>query len=412
MSQARSGEPRGSKRTSDGPAQLFAPPAPETLAEEAADGMRREMSVRRWILARNIALGAALSVQLGMLVHMLLVLLTLPIGIVCLLVAVGIDASLVSSGRALFPRLGALSPFLVLLVGGAAQTGVTYGLTLLGQFLGVEFRRGRQVRSGGKVLLAGIEGGTGWTPSPHAPRAAPRPVPHLDAAAVSAVPEALRGPLADKFRDNGLTEHASVAAFSKLSLDLLALGAPAALVTQAQEDALDEIRHAELCFGLAEALDGRKLQPGPIEVAVEASPGRSREQRLAALAVESLVDGALHEGLSARVLSRLGRGCEVEAIRALVLSLAADEGRHAAHAWDVVDHCVDAGGTFVVDAVRAVAAALPDEHAATLPAWAADGQAVPFGVHGAEMERAAYRETLAALRTRVAAYAAPARRAA
>ena len=50
---------------------------------------------------------------------------------------------------------------------------------------------------------------------------------------------------------DALLEHASVASFSRLSLALLAVGAPADLVALAHRAALDEIRHARLCFALA-----------------------------------------------------------------------------------------------------------------------------------------------------------------
>lgn len=39
-------------------------------------------------------------------------------------------------------------------------------------------------------------------------------------------------------------EHASIASFSKFSLELMAVGAPAALLVRAHEAALDEINHA------------------------------------------------------------------------------------------------------------------------------------------------------------------------
>jgi hypothetical protein len=55
-------------------------------------------------------------------------------------------------------------------------------------------------------------------------------------------------------------EHASVAAFARFTLDLLALGAPADLVQSAQQALGDEIAHAELCFGLAGATSVKNAQ--------------------------------------------------------------------------------------------------------------------------------------------------------
>src|SRR5688572_6390900 len=82
-----------------------------------------------------------------------------------------------------------------------------------------------------------------------------------------------------------------------ITLDLIALGAPPALVAAAQRDALDEIRHAELCFSLARALDGGALGPAPFpEVQRARARSSARPRALAQLAVDALIDGALHEG--------------------------------------------------------------------------------------------------------------------
>src|SRR4051812_34809800 len=50
--------------------------------------------------------------------------------------------------------------------------------------------------------------------------------------------------------------------FSKFSLQLLAVGAPPELVERAHSSALDEIRHAQLSFGLASAYSSSLLSPG------------------------------------------------------------------------------------------------------------------------------------------------------
>jgi len=145
----------------------------------------------------------------------------------------------------------------------------------------IGFSRGRQLRRRGTVLLPALRENAEWTD---------REIT-LDAS------EAPAG-LAERWRENGKTEHASVAAFARLTLDLMALGAPPTLVAAANQDSLDEIRHAELCFSLATALDGTRWSPAPFPEAgrVPALP-RSRPLALARLAVTSLVDGALHEGV-------------------------------------------------------------------------------------------------------------------
>ena len=239
----------------------------------------------------------------------------------------------------------------------------------------MRFHRGRQLRSGGRVLLPPLEEGASWTTR----------------SLVVGSPEALRTPLAQAWRDNGRTEHASVGAFARLTLDLLSLGAPPRLVQDAQKDTLDEIRHAELCFSLAQALDGRAESPGPFPAAGQARTlAGPRRLALVQLAIQSLIDGALHEGLSARVLARLAPRCDAPATREVLLALAADEGRHAAHGWDVVQWCLQQGGAAVAHALEGALLVLSPRFEAPRPSGAQDGAWEIHGIHGGALEQAEY----------------------
>jgi len=242
----------------------------------------------------------------------------------------------------------------------------------------VGFSRGRQLRRFGRVLPS-LRKSSEWT--------TPEMVleGHEDAPAG----------LADQWRENGKTEHASVAAFARLTLDLMALGAPPTLIAAANQDALDEIRHTELCFSLARALDGKSVSPGPFPQAQRvATLPRSRTLALAKLAVDSLVDGALHEGVSARIIAKLGQRCEVPAIRAALKEIAADEGRHAAHGWAVVEWCLDEGGRPVAEALLGASRALPERMQSSLPVSAAGGGWERWGIHGHGLESEEYAAAL------------------
>ncbi len=249
------------------------------------------------------------------------------------------------------------------------------GLGLLSTFaVTASFSRGRQLRRFGRILLPPVRGGGAWA-----------------RLAVGDIDRELAPELAAQWRENGRTEHASVAAFARLTLDLMALGAPPGLVASAQRDALDEIRHTELCFSLARAIDGKSESPGPFP---EASRARtlphSRTLALAKLAVDSLVDGALHEGVSARIIAKLARQCEVPSITRALRGIARDEGRHAAHGWDVVEWCVAEGGETVVSALRGAASALPVEMQSPLPTAALEGGWHKWGIHGRALEAREY----------------------
>jgi hypothetical protein len=261
----------------------------------------------------------------------------------------------------------------------------------------VGFSRGRQLRRFGKVLLPEVRPSDEWT------------------AVQAHLADTERPPagLADQWRENGRTEHASVAAFARLTLDLMALGAPPRLVAAANQDALDEIRHTELCLSLARALDGRAVSPGPFPQAQRAATlPRARTLALAKLAVGSLIDGALHEGVSARIVARLARRCEVPAIRAALREIAADEGRHSAHGWTAVEWCLAEGGRPVAEALLGAIRVLPETMHSQLPAGAAEGGWERWGIHGARLESEEYRAARVHVVARVQALVAPARAAA
>jgi hypothetical protein len=273
------------------------------------------------------------------------------------------------------------------------EIGAASVATLIGAFFSVwaasGFRRGRQLRRFGKILLPPVTPGDAWASLP---------------LQVNSDPD-LRSALAAQWRQNGRTEHASIAAFAKLTLDLVALGAPPKLIADSQRDALDELRHTELCFSLARALDSKAESPGPFPAARSASGASGFLQ----LAVDSLIDGALHEGVSARVIAQLVKRCDEPAIREVLRELAADEGRHAAHGWDVVEWCVEQGGEAVREALLGAVQGLPTTIALHLPEAARGGAWERFGIHGEALERAENAAMVENLKRRVRALSPRAR---
>jgi hypothetical protein len=315
------------------------------------------------------------------------------VGIVGLLLAVAAAVwGVARGGRRLLGR-GAM---------GAGAVGVTI-LFVLGNLLMAGFGsliallaigggRGRQLRRFGRVLLPPVRAGGSWAASE----------------LTVTVPDEARAALAAQWRENGRTEHASVAAFARLTLDLMALGAPPALIAGANRDSLDEIRHAGLCFSLARALDGSSQSPGAFPEPTRARTlPRLRALALAKLAVDSLIDGALHEGVSARIIARLARRCEEPATRAVLKELAADEGRHAAHGWQVVDWCLEEGGQKVAQALRGALRSVPTRMHSTLPAPARDGAWERWGIPGQALESEEYQAARTQLIRRIEAATAP-----
>jgi hypothetical protein len=128
---------------------------------------------------------------------------------------------------------------------------------------------------------------------------------------------------------------------------------------------------------------------------------RIRTLALAQLAVGSLIDGALHEGVSARILARLARRCEEPRIAALLRELAADEGKHSTHGWDVVDWCLAAGGAPVAHALIGAVRVLPGRMRSPLPDAAKGGAWEQWGIHGEELEAEEYAKARAHVVRRV-----------
>ena len=295
-------------------------------------------------------------------------------GLATLFALAGGVMSLANLWRAQTVARGPLGVLLNLMLGlaGFAMTAIGLVTTL---WATVGFARGRQLRRFGRILLPPVEAGSGWLDTP---------------LALDAIAHAPAG-LAQQWRENGRTEHASVASFARLTLDLMALGAPSALITAANQDALDEIRHTEACFALAHALDGELESPGPFPEAQRAHTlSRVRTIALAQLAALSLVDGALHEGVSARVIAKLARRAREPKIVAILKQIAADEGRHAAHGWDVVEWCLEQGGFAVANALAGALRVIPHEMRSSLPEAALSGAWEAWGIHSEALEREEY----------------------
>jgi hypothetical protein len=286
----------------------------------------------------------------------------------------------------------ALEAFCIGLATSAMSTAFLYGVGAVDMLVN-GFQRGRQLRVGGKVMLPKVSA---------VGRAFAGP-PALNAPFVAQESAEERAAIAQAWRENGRTEHASVAAFAQLSLDLMALGAPPELLRAANEDALDEIAHTELCFAIAQSFDGLAQGPEafPEVRSVDARP-TERIAALSRLAVDSLFDGALHEGVSARTLASLAKVAGVESIQEALRVIARDEGRHARHAWEVVKWCVEQGGAPVHHALLGALSHIPTTLPYTLPETAREGAWERVGLHGAARLEAAYSATRAYLAEAVA----------
>jgi hypothetical protein len=293
------------------------------------------------------------------------------------------------------------------------------GLVQLARALG-EGLHGRPFRVGGQALRTPVRrrsaGGTsaeGWTHGEDGGESDDLLRHHV----VDGLSPELRAFLGDGWAADASLEHASIAAFSALSIDLLALAAPPSLIRRAHEAALDEIEHARLCFALASQYAGAVVSPDALPAPAAGAP-EAIADRLRRVALETAVDGCVGEGAAAAVARIGAKSAKNGDVSRLLSRLATDERRHADFAWDLLVYLLDEGDEALGVEVRA---ALESERArgetcARERAWgddparrlqdeaAAQGR-VGAATWAAERARAAT-DTLAKLRVRGHAAAA------
>lgn len=142
-------------------------------------------------------------------------------------------------------------------------------------------------------------------------------------------------------------EHASVAAFARLSMELMAHGAPMDLLRDAHGAALDEVEHTELCLSVARRMGAVGARMGVFPFQAPVRPARS----LVDIAVDAVREGCLVETLGAHVAAVAAEACEDADLADLLRVIAEDEARHAVLSWRVVAWAMSAGGEEVRRAV-------------------------------------------------------------
>jgi hypothetical protein len=183
------------------------------------------------------------------------------------------------------------------------------------------------------VVKADLRPGPSW-------RKGPRPE-------VASLPAATRRALGEAWARDGLFEHASVASFSRFSMQLLALGAPADLVRDTHAACIDEVRHAELCLALASAYFGHDVEPSGLPIAGTVDVVAD----LAAVAAEAALEGCVGETVAAvQAYESLLRTTD-PAVREVLAATVEDETRHAELAWRFLAWALETGGPAVRERV-------------------------------------------------------------
>lgn len=144
----------------------------------------------------------------------------------------------------------------------------------------------------------------------------------------------------------GAGEHASIAAFGRLGLQLLALGAPLDLLEGVQRAALDEVQHARACWDVARNLSGTEVAVGafPFESSIDV------RTTLADLAYAAVREGCLSETLGACVTMSVAQLANAD-VRPVLTRLADEEAGHAVLSYRIVSWALQVGDDSVREAV-------------------------------------------------------------
>lgn len=146
--------------------------------------------------------------------------------------------------------------------------------------------------------------------------------------ALDSLSQAERQLLGEHWIRTAQMEHASIGAFARFGLQLLALGAPATFIEATHRAMADEVVHAKLAFGLASAYLDRNLGPAALNCA-DALDGTD----LRSIALSTFREGCIGETIAALDAEIALQDCEAPAVRHVLQTIAHDEAKHTELAW-------------------------------------------------------------------------------
>jgi len=229
------------------------------------------------------------------------------------------------------------------------------------------------------------------------------PVPEASKEAPAAPEPAGRRPdpeVALHYQRVGLSEHASVASFASAAVELMHLGAPAALVDRTLAAAREEVQHARMAFAIARTWSPEAFDVDGIDGPPEARGSPTLPEFVRRTALEACA-GETPAVLRAAIA--LGRARDPQAVEYLRAVLA-EERRHAELAWATVawavaadDRSAEAHGAArraAVDALTSAASALEAQAATgstTSEAARRSAELLEVGILSAELKAEAMR---------------------
>jgi len=159
----------------------------------------------------------------------------------------------------------------------------------------------------------------------------------------------LAAALAGVWADDGRAEYASIASFARLTLQLMAFGAPHRLIEASQQASLDEHRHSRFCFAEAARHAGRGVEPGPLDIG-QASALTSFEEFMRL----NLIEGCVGETLAGLRMAEQARLASNPELARALTEISEDETRHAELAFEILRFGLEVNRRATLAAVRSV----------------------------------------------------------
>lgn len=187
----------------------------------------------------------------------------------------------------------------------------------------------------------------------------------------------VRAAIGEAWTRVALMEHASVAAFARFTLELLAFGAPAELVARATRAQADEVRHAAMAFRLASEYAKKPVGAAPLDVS-GCLDGTSFEKSF----VNAVLEGCIGETLAAVEAAEAKAHARDAAVVKVLEQVVVEESEHAELAFRFVKWALarDAGLAPLLRSTLAAALAAEAEAAERAQAGPWDDALLAAGV--------------------------------
>eukprot|EP01060_Flectonema_neradi_P030868 TRINITY_DN4564_c2_g1_i1.p1 TRINITY_DN4564_c2_g1~~TRINITY_DN4564_c2_g1_i1.p1 ORF type:complete len:350 (+),score=74.21 TRINITY_DN4564_c2_g1_i1:56-1051(+) len=142
---------------------------------------------------------------------------------------------------------------------------------------------------------------------------------------------------ARQWQASALGEHSSVASFAKFSKELMAVSAPAMLLSDSQYAAIQEVNHAKICFGVASKILGCEAEVSPSDIPARDLSILNDKKTLMGSAAREVAIGETTAAIGAAVRKSLSSDENgLDFVITALETLLTDKSSHAALAWNTL----------------------------------------------------------------------------